>query len=143
MKSEVDHQGDIVKAVKRLGGWGKKLSNRFLIGIPDLGIVIRPYGHFIIEVKMVEHAATTNRPVNTGLTDLQAINLRDIAASGGNCGVLLICKTATRGNHKVWGYYGPAETYNPKEFHECAMTKSATNPWDRLLPILLPQFVCP
>lgn len=143
MKDETSYQHDIIKAVVALGGWGKKLSNRFLIGIPDLGIVLRPFGQMIIEVKKVEHAASTNRPVNTGLTDLQSINLRDIAKSGGNCGVLLLAPGDKRGTLKVGGYFGPAETYIPKEFHECALIKSPTNRWENLLPILLPVFLAP
>lgn len=143
MKNETAYQAEIVKAVKELGGWGKKLSNRFLIGVPDLVIVLRPFGTMIVEVKKVDHHPSTNRAVDSGLTPLQESNLREIVQAGGNCGVLLISPGGPRGALKVWGIYGAASTYVPKEFHECAMTKSPTNPWDRLLPILLSNFVAP
>lgn len=143
MKGELQYQADIVKGIEAMGGWAKKLSNRFLVGIPDLGMVVRPFGHLIVEVKKVDHAPTTTREVDIGLTELQARNLRDIAGAGGNCGVLIIGPGPKRNSVKVWGYYGAPRTYNPKEFHECALVKSPSNPWDRLLPLLLPRFQAP
>jgi hypothetical protein len=39
---EVDLQSKILEWVKEEGGYGRKLSNRFLVGIPDLLIRIMP-----------------------------------------------------------------------------------------------------
>ena len=143
MKDETAYQRDIIHAVEQLGGWGKKLSNRFLIGIPDLGITLRPFGTTIVEVKKVDHSPTNSRAAQTGLTELQAINLRDIWKSGGNCGVILISPGGSGGAVKTWAYPGPADTYTPREFHECHLLKTAKNPWVNLIPHLLQEMQNP
>lgn len=143
MKDETAYQRDIIKAVQDMGGWGKKLSNKFVVGIPDLGITLRPFGTVIVEVKKVDHASTTNRPTLTGLTELQSINLRDIWKSGGSCGVLLLAPGGPSGAIKTWAYPGPAETYIPQEFHACALLKTVKNPWTSLIPHLLGLIVNP
>lgn len=51
MSKELKLQTDIIKSVERMGGYGLKMSNRFMIGIPDLLIMLPPYAPCIIEVK--------------------------------------------------------------------------------------------
>lgn len=50
-KRELDIQREICQSVRREGGWAKKLTNRFTIGIPDLLIARFPSIPFIAEVK--------------------------------------------------------------------------------------------
>lgn len=49
--NEIKHQTDIVKSVKRDGGYAFKMSNRFLIGVPDLFVALPPFAPCVIEVK--------------------------------------------------------------------------------------------
>lgn len=48
---ELKHQTDIVGSVKRDGGNAFKMSNRFLIGVPDLAVALPPFAPCVIEVK--------------------------------------------------------------------------------------------
>lgn len=52
-KVETDYQLDIKKSVNRAGGYCFKLSNRFTIGVPDLGIWLPPFAPLLAEVKML------------------------------------------------------------------------------------------
>jgi len=48
---ELQVQTKIVKSVRRDGGYGRKCSNRFAIGVPDLLISLQPFAPCYIEVK--------------------------------------------------------------------------------------------
>lgn len=48
---ELPVQTKIIKSVRRDGGYGRKASNRFAIGIPDLTIALPPFAPCVIEVK--------------------------------------------------------------------------------------------
>lgn len=63
---ELDVQREIVKSVKLEGGWSKKLTNRFTIGIPDLLIALYPSIPFLAEVKDlgVVHTNQFNRKLD-------------------------------------------------------------------------------
>ncbi len=50
-KAELDVQTKIIKSVRRDGGYGRKLSNKFLIGIPDLLVCLLPFVPCYCEVK--------------------------------------------------------------------------------------------
>lgn len=51
MARELAIQTDIKKSVIAQGGYALKLSNRFTIGVPDLGIWLAPFVPVVIEVK--------------------------------------------------------------------------------------------
>ncbi len=51
MKHETQLQTDIIKSVRRDGGWARKLSNRFQVGIPDLVISLQGWAPCFAEVK--------------------------------------------------------------------------------------------
>lgn len=48
---ELREQTNIVKSVRKDGGYGRKASNRFAIGVPDLTIALPPFAPCVIEVK--------------------------------------------------------------------------------------------
>ena len=51
MSKELDVQAKIIKSVRKDGGYGRKLSNRFVIGIPDLLIGLAPFAPCLAECK--------------------------------------------------------------------------------------------
>lgn len=51
MAKELALQTNIIKSVRSDGGYGRKMSNRFLIGIPDLLIALPPFAPILAEVK--------------------------------------------------------------------------------------------
>jgi hypothetical protein len=50
-KNELLVQTNIRKSVIREGGYGFKMSNRFLVGVVDLFIALPPYAPCVVEVK--------------------------------------------------------------------------------------------
>lgn len=50
-RRELSIQTDIIQSVRRTGGYARKLSNRFQVGVPDLLVVLFPFAPFVSEVK--------------------------------------------------------------------------------------------
>jgi len=50
-QAELAVQTNIIKSVRRDGGYGRKMSNRFAIGVPDLLIALPTFAPCVIEVK--------------------------------------------------------------------------------------------
>lgn len=50
-KVELSVQADLVKSVRKDGGWARKLSHQFMIGLPDLLVGMYPFAPFLAEVK--------------------------------------------------------------------------------------------
>ena len=50
-KRELALQTDIIRSVRQQGGWARKMSNRFLVGMPDLVMALHPFAICIAEVK--------------------------------------------------------------------------------------------
>lgn len=48
---ELREQTNIIKSVRQDGGYARKASNRFAIGIPDLTVALPPFAPCLIEVK--------------------------------------------------------------------------------------------
>ena len=51
MARELSEQSNLIASAKRAGGYGKKLSHRFAIGMPDLLLAVPPYAPVLCEVK--------------------------------------------------------------------------------------------
>ena len=49
--AELSVQTNIIKSVRRDGGYGRKMSNRFAIGVPDLLVALPSFAPCVIEVK--------------------------------------------------------------------------------------------
>jgi hypothetical protein len=96
MPVETDYQGDIVKAVKAQGGYGVKMSNRFLIGVPDL--YLKPLGlsSMLVEVKLLtDYPILADTKLAVAITALQRISLLDHQKAGGVSAWLLLVQVRT------------------------------------------------
>lgn len=51
MSDEIKIQREMKQSVKAIGGHAEKLTNRFTIGIPDLGVWLCPFAPCVLEVK--------------------------------------------------------------------------------------------
>lgn len=51
MARELDLQSQIIKSVRKDGGYGRKISHKFSVGIPDLLLGLFPFVPIIAEVK--------------------------------------------------------------------------------------------
>lgn len=92
MANELDCQRLVVKAVREHGGFGFKMSNRFLAGIPDLLIQHETLGTGLWEVKLDKYHPR-QQVFKLKLTELQKKTLKDFAAAGGFCGVISFLKS--------------------------------------------------
>ncbi len=80
MKREIQLQTHIVKSVRKDGGYARKLSNRFQVGIPDLIISMPSFAPCFAEVKdFGEVKGEFDRDI--GLTEKQAHELTKISKS--------------------------------------------------------------
>lgn len=76
---ETDLQFHIKSSVIKDGGYSKKLSNRFTIGIPDLVIILPPFAPCFAEVKELgECVEDFDRQI--GVTDKQTHELNKMSA---------------------------------------------------------------
>lgn len=89
--TELEAQRLVVKAAKSVGGTGWKLSNRFLIGVPDLLICVPGQSTGIWEVKMNDKPK--GEEITLKLTPLQEKTLSDLDNAGGYCGVISFLRT--------------------------------------------------
>ncbi len=83
MTREVDLQSKCIDAIRELGGFAQKMSNRFLIGVPDVLCQLPENTTSFWEVKV--------RPTiyqNPDPSPKQKIWLRDFTKAGGFCGVI-------------------------------------------------------
>lgn len=56
MADEVYYQREwVIREIKKEGGHGKKLSNKFLTGIPDLLLAYPEFPNFLVEVKYLKN----------------------------------------------------------------------------------------
>lgn len=79
-KNELLEQTHLIHSVRKDGGYGRKISHRFIIGIPDLLLVYPTYVPGIWEMKdMGEWNSNTERAVET--TEKQKIELNEFAAA--------------------------------------------------------------
>lgn len=79
--NEIDFQTLIINSIKNEGGYGRKLSHRFLVGIPDLLLKLAPYGTrsllVLAEVKLlrVSEKYDLRREPKIGITPRQTQEL--------------------------------------------------------------------
>lgn len=80
---EIDLQSKCIAAIRELGGFSQKMSNRFLIGVPDLLCQLPDFPTSFWEVK---RRATVYQ--NPDPSPKQKLWLRDFTRAGGFCGVI-------------------------------------------------------
>ena len=74
MARELDVQTKIIKSARREGGYGRKMSHKFAIGIPDLLIGLPPFIPALAEVKDIG-VVVDNFARKIGVTDKQSLEL--------------------------------------------------------------------
>ena len=96
---ELAVQTNIIKSVRRDGGYGRKASNRFAIGIPDLNIALAPFAPCLIEVKDFGKVADSfDRQID--VTDKQAEELRLFGEAYEDAGLGRVAFIAVRVIHR-------------------------------------------
>lgn len=88
--NELDFQAELKKEVKKQGGYAFKMSNQFLVGIPDLFIKLPNFDTAIVECKLLpaSYAKSGKGPIKT--TPLQKSNLSRMQKAGGISGTVIL-----------------------------------------------------
>lgn len=103
MKPEIDLQHDLINAaMKRPGGFGYKLSNRFTTGVPDLFLAVPPLRPVIVEVKKQEYKPYE---VKIDLSARQQLFLTQLTKAGQPCGVCVIWEGKEFGCHYAYDVF--------------------------------------
>lgn len=84
---ETDLQSKCVMAIREMGGFSQKTSNRFLIGVPDVLCQLPGYKTSFWEVKYGPSTFHNPNP-----TPKQKMWMRDFTHAGGLCGVIYFLK---------------------------------------------------
>jgi hypothetical protein len=75
MAKELDLQAKIIKSVKQDGGYGRKISHKFAIGIPDLLLALPSFVPCMSEVKDLG-VVVDNFDRQIGVTDKQLLEMK-------------------------------------------------------------------
>lgn len=89
--NELDIQGELRKATITAGGYSFKMSNRFLIGVPDLFVQLPKFPTLILEVKFVAGKdVRADGSIRAEPTLHQARYINDIRKAGGQAGWVVV-----------------------------------------------------
>jgi len=84
MVKETDHQLKIIQSAKKQGGYGKKWSSAYTVGVPDLVLSFPNIGIFLMEVKY-EKDLTERFDRKLDITEKQRHELKMYHEAGGFC----------------------------------------------------------
>lgn len=100
---ETEWQTELVGTVNEHGGFGRKLSNRFLVGVPDLLLQVSRFPTQITEVKLAKRVKLTNGNdvIKLEVTGPQARFLTEFDETGGHSSVLSIVEVGTGSKKQV------------------------------------------
>lgn len=98
---ETDFQKVVMDAVRAEGGYGLKLSNKFLVGVPDLLIKAPGFPTTILEAKQEKWPVRPETLLKPDVTALQAKHLREANGAG-------ICTGVISFTHGKSNWYGVA-----------------------------------
>lgn len=94
---ETEAQKIVVKAVEAEGGYALKMSNRFLVGIPDLLIKLPTIPAMILEAKIQHFKRPDNHKFTLAATALQDRELRNMRSAGMITGMLSFVEIGQKG----------------------------------------------
>lgn len=100
MANEITQQREIKESVLALGGYAVKLTNRFTIGIPDLGIWLPSLCPVVCEVKDLG-VVTDEFDRTLGVTPKQADVMRRISKPYGSTVALVLVHALHRGERRL------------------------------------------
>lgn len=104
MADEIKIQREMKQSVKNQGGHAEKLTNRFTIGIPDLGVWLSPFAPCVLEVKDLS-VVVDNFDRKLDVSPKQADVLRRIQTGYGPEALVagVVAHIVHRGRHRLVG----------------------------------------
>jgi len=82
MTTELSIQSSLVKEAFALGGYALKMSNRFLVGVPDLLVHLPASPTVIVEIKLAVAPTRLTTPISVDLTVQQRYTLQKMQKAG-------------------------------------------------------------
>lgn len=116
---ETDLQSVIIRALKKQGGTGLKLSNRFKVGVPDLLLSHFDHGMYLVEVKQISDPLRETFKRQTGITLIQ----QRVCEAFNRTSRLTVAAQLVRINHVgadrlvLWPAYKETITHEYTEHH--------------------------
>ena len=101
---EVELQSRLIDAAKDAGGFGKKLSSKFLVGVSDLLIQLPNFPTVLIECKCDHAPVNESTLVRVSTSPLQRKFLGDFSSAGGVGGVCLFVANK-KGRNPDWFWF--------------------------------------
>jgi hypothetical protein len=139
MKHEVDLQRELLDAWEKADpyNWGRKLSNSYTSGIPDL--LLSGGGTYIVEIKKItDLPIKTDTPIKFDhpLTALQNQSLIRLRRGGTSAGWWAIHRTYHE-DAIVGGHFISDIPKNKGEFFHKCLIRKRSQPWGQLFPQML------
>jgi hypothetical protein len=105
--NELQFQRELIKAAEFNKGFGIKLSNKFLVGVPDLLIQVPGFRTTMIEckIKKFKSKLDLSKSFRVDLTKIQANTLYSFRKSGGVSGVAFLIEIKDAGKHPLQYIY--------------------------------------
>lgn len=107
---ELDAQGMICKSVRVHGGFARKMSHRFLIGVPDLLVKLPDWDAMFLEAKWRDEPVQDDHRFKLKVTAQQFRFLKEAQGAGLGSGIVsvLTFKKPGRGSRLKMGLYSLA-----------------------------------
>lgn len=140
MPNELWFQRQLIEAAKALGGYGQKLSNRFISGVPDLLLQVPKNRTILAEVKQ-KLITDSTRLVTVNLTKLQYDKLHRHQKSGGYGGWVMVAHLRSGEKWVMASTDLDADTFTIQHYKEQSCHMKRSDPWtkpllEQVLPIL-------
>ena len=138
--AELEVQSKIIMSVRKDGGYARKASNRFMIGIPDLVIALPPFAPCMVEVKDFG-VVTDDFDRKVGVTPKQSYEMMLIskAYEDANLGrtAFVAVSLVHKGKHRlVLAPHNIQRLSHAYEKHPCMWTDRQVRGYYRLEPML-------
>ena len=99
---EINFQSHLITAAKSAGGYGLKMANAYMAGIPDLMIKLPAYSVTIIECKIIRvKEIKMGRSYANQITPIQATILGDMEEAGIVVGLVVLIEEKSNFKDKI------------------------------------------
>lgn len=138
MPHEVVYQKYMIDGVDEMGGYGLKMSNAFLAGVPDMLLKLPAWGQpQIWEAKKETYqwikVGGLPQPILINTTPLQKKTLRDMRKSGIQVAVIVILPGPGRSVTLALTRDIDQRQIQREEFNRCHYVRSLGEPWGQAI----------
>lgn len=138
MPSELYFQKQLINAAVEMDGYGQKLSNRFIVGVPDLLLQVPGWRTTLVEAK--QHFFVPNpKIIHIDLTKIQEDRLKRHTRSGGDAGWAMVAHSKDGQKWVMASRNLSILTFDANEYKANSCHMQRNEPWTKALKYLLRQ----